>query len=226
MVYLSDEEDFEADDSNEIVSLMKLGILPPELQLLHGMCLIGQGGGDFLAQKLVQSVTSLDDDYLDESQTMFDQSSADEISMEMFRRAMIDTLSRPAGFALLTDILLKTKRECEWSNRLLPLYENCVDEIERSDEVRVLQVYPSALSITMATKRSCYIKLLLATQRMRLFEAKSNDKFNEAYENVITIVDTIYRYHTTLLLEIDNREINDDSKEVSNIDLILCCIHV
>ncbi len=213
VIYFSDEEDFDTETSADIIGMMKHGVLPPEIQFLLGLCLIGEGGSDFLAGKSIEVLTSFDDDYI-EYRSVLEHCTADEVSLELFRRTMVDTLSKTAAYALLTDILIKTKREEEWSSRLLPLYESFIVDFEKSDEVAVMQVNPTALPLSMSIKRNYYVKVLLALQRMRLVQAKSKEKLQEGYSDAVAIVDSIYRYRTALLLEI-NRDINNETKEVS-----------
>lgn len=224
MIYLSDEEGYESLENVEEHDLTNHGVLPPELQFLHGLCLVGEGGSDFLAERLVRSVTHLDDEYVDHHQLVLDNVDSDETSLEIYRRTMSDTLTKSAGYALLIDIVAKTKKGREWSHRLLPIYDKYFEEIQKSDEVKVLQVSPSALSSFMITKRNHYVKVLLATQRMQLVKANAlipaegenrDNDLNEAYKISMAIVDTIYRYRTTLLLEIQNRDIDSDTKEVN-----------
>lgn len=222
VVYLSDEEDFES--AEEILRMMKNGILPPELQALHGMCLIGEGGSNFLAEKLIRAVECLDDECMDQKRYLIDHSSSDETSLELFRNAMAETLSKPAAYALLNDIVIKMNKEAEWSSKLLPIYEKYIEEIEKSDRVDVLQLNPSALSLFVSSKRNYYLKVLLAVLQMRLIKAENlmpkkqeipYDKTCAAYKLVLAIIDTIYRYRTTLLQEVNKRDISNESKEVS-----------
>ena len=82
---MSDEEDFDTKESGEILKMMNLGVLPPELQVLHGMCLIGEGESNFLAGRLIQVLLSLDDMCVDQTQPILDHGASDDISMEVFR---------------------------------------------------------------------------------------------------------------------------------------------
>ena len=148
----------------------------------------------------------------------------------------MDTLSKPAAFAFATDLILKMKEEEEWADRLLPMFEKYFDEIQNCEEVNVLQINPSALSLFMSTKRNYYVKTLLATLRMKLFTARKlagnmgksdGDMITEASKLAKSIFDTVYHFRTTLLREMNKRELNNESLEVSVIlefsSLLKCC---
>lgn len=220
---MSDEDDFDPTDSSEITKMMKRGVLPPELQLLHGMCLMGAGGSNFLAGRLIQAIESLDDEYTDQSQFMLDHGMSDDISWEIFRRAMVEPLSKPAAFSFVTDLVRKMGKEKEWTDRLLPIYEQYFNEIETCEEVNVLQINPTTMSLFMSTKKNYYIQTLLATLRMQIFKAQESVDLNGNDGDVLanasgiatSIIDTVYRYRTPLLLELDAKELSNESIEVS-----------
>jgi hypothetical protein len=203
---------------------MKCGILPPELQVLHGICLVGEGGKNFLAGKLIEATTSLEDEYAEVS-IFNSEESIEDTPFHLFRNAMTETLTKPAAYALLVDVVSKVKKEIHWADRLLPLYENYLIEIENSDEVKLLQMNPSALSMTMSTRRSYHVKTLLAILRMRLIRAEkllpqgnvNLEQKIESYDITMSVIDTIFNYQTTLLLDIQ--------KKASSDEVISVCAH-
>jgi len=226
IAYLSDDDEFQSEEGENILQSMKHGQLPSELQVLYSLCLIGIGGNEFLAAKLFGAITSLDEREDDSSQSNYNnRGTSEEISFQIFRHAMVNNLSKPAAFAFVTDLLLKMKKEQEWAHHLLPIFECYFKRIEDSEEVTILQINPSSLSLCMSTKRSFHVKTLLAILRMKLYKAQKKiegvetytESLSKAVDITMSIIDTIYQYRLTLLLEINKRKINDESIEALKI---------
>jgi hypothetical protein len=98
-----------------LASLRK-GILPPELRVLYGLALIGEGGRNFLARKCLEAIDDLEQE---SSSWLISGERETEASGEplwyLFHRAMTEPLGCTAAYAFLADVLRKTKKEQEWS---------------------------------------------------------------------------------------------------------------
>lgn len=216
--YLSDDDHFDHNENQIFFDALKKGVLPPELQVLHGTCLIGEGGSDFLAEQLIKSMKFLDEDGPDEKSHFLDiDHTINDMAFEIFRGAMLDTLNKSSGFAFFTDFVLKTKKDVEWAERLLPIYEEYIGEIEGGQEVSILHMKPSSLPTQMLRKRNCYVKVLLFMLQLKLNRAnelKSKDGSEKACNLANVVICTIRQYSTTLLPEINRRELSDESTKV------------
>ncbi len=202
--------------------MMEKGNLPPELQVLYGVCLMGKGGNDFLVEKLLQAISSLDDECIERTQLMLNYGATDNISLDIFRQGMMETLNRPAALVFVSDLVLKMNKEERWADRLLPIFEAFLNEIENCEKLNMLQINPSGLSLYMSTKRNRHVTILIATLRMQTYKAQQlmgpnadADKINDASKLATCIIDLVYRYQKVLLRETDARELCNDSIEVS-----------
>ena len=104
------------DESSELVTSLRKGILPPELRILYGLALIGEGGRNFLAGKCLEAINDLEQESTSwlTSGTRDIEASGDPL-WYLFHRAMTEPLGRTAAYAFLADVLRKTRKEREWS---------------------------------------------------------------------------------------------------------------
>lgn len=213
--YLSDDDFFDNIDNETALAAMGKGMLPPELQVLHGSCLIGEGGSDFVAEKLIKALKLLNDDEKNEAMNVAE--TENNSSFEIFRGAIQDSLNKIAGFVFFTDFILQSNKQIEWSERLLPIYEQYINEIEGRQEVKILKMNPSSLSLHMSRKRQSYLKILLFMLKLRLIKAEKirrSGKTKQASNLAEDIYKTICHYGSTLLQEIDDRKLRDESIKV------------
>jgi len=126
---LSDDEGIESNPG--LISHLQKGILPPELQVLYALCLIGEGGKNYLVFKLIQSLQHLKDDmYQDIEQEIIDPEAKSNSSWLVYRRAMTDELGKIPALAFVTDLLRKVGREADWANQVAPYFRTTVDSME------------------------------------------------------------------------------------------------
>ena len=215
---MSDDDYFDNAANEEFLNVMGKGVLPPELQVLHGTCLIGEGGKEFLAEKLISAMKLLSGDQHNEIMHFTeDNEAANQTPLDLFRGAMLDSLNKPSGFAFFTDFILKTNKHTEWSERLLPIYDEYVKEIESCQEVDILKMNPFSLPLQMSRKRNYYLKVLLFLLQLKLNKAHNANNSGDpgiACELANDIIQTIQQYSITLLHEINNRQLPDESVKV------------
>lgn len=121
--YLSDDEDLDNEDNSQLVDSLRKGMLPPELRVLYGLALIGEGGWNFLAGNCLRAIDDLGQETSDwltlgEPET---NASADPY-WYLFQRAMTEPLGRTGAYAFLADVLRKSKKETEWSVHFAPWF--------------------------------------------------------------------------------------------------------
>ena len=171
--YLSDDEAFECSEGEDIVQKMKQGILPPELQFLYSLCLIGEGGSKYLAGKLFNAIKELEADQHNNMDTDMFPNEDNETSVEIFRRTMVNPMSKSEAFAFTSDLLIKMKKELEWSDTMLPLFEEQFKELEIRGGTELLLTRQPNLSSSLSRKRNTHLKILQATLYMKFHKAQS-----------------------------------------------------
>ena len=118
LMYLSDEETLldDNDEDSTLVKSLSRGALTPELRVLYGLALIGEGGRNFIAAKCLEAI----DDLQQEAEEWFSDERSETIQATeslwlLFRRAMTEELGRTGAYAFTADVLKKTNKECEWA---------------------------------------------------------------------------------------------------------------
>jgi len=120
---LSDDEDLDREEGASVLDSLRKGVLPPELRIMYGLALIGEGGRNFLASKCLEAI----DDLEQESGSSLPRGER-EIEMSgnprwyLFRRAMTEALGRNAAYAFLADVLRKSGKEKDWSIHFAPWF--------------------------------------------------------------------------------------------------------
>lgn len=127
---LSDDEDLDNEDASTLLDSLRKGVLPPELRVLFGLALVGEGGRNFLAGKCLEAIADLDQE--DSSWLTAGErellASGDSM-WYLFHRAMTERLGRTAAFAFLADVLRKANKEREWSVHFAPMFRKHLDTL-------------------------------------------------------------------------------------------------
>lgn len=128
---MSDDEDLDREDGSKLLESLRKGILPPELRILYGLALIGEGGRNFLAGRCLEAIDDLEQE---SSSWLTDGERETAVSGEplwfLFQRAMTEPLGRTAAYAFLADVLRKSKKEKEWSVHFSSWYRKHLATLE------------------------------------------------------------------------------------------------
>ena len=170
--YLSDDDAFDCSEGEDVVQKMKQGLLPPELQFLYSLCLIGEGGKTYLAGKLFNAINELEADHEDHMDKGVIPREGIETSVDVFRRAMTNPMCKSEAFAFTAELLMKMKRELEWSDHMLPLFEGHFKEMEKRGNTQLLLTREPNLSSYLFRQKNTYLKILLATLHMKFHKAQ------------------------------------------------------
>lgn len=207
---------------------MKKGVLPPNLQLLYGLCLISEGNRDFLAMKMINSIREIEHvEDMDEKKSAFHVSSNDT-SLRLFRQAMVDPMKKVDAFALTSDVLNKISKDEEWADRLQPLFQEYIEDLDANQVLDILKENPASLSIYMSMRRNAYLKILFCNFRLNLAKARtiasnaSEEKlYQNAYDLCQSVIEGVLRFQDAIWrTKADGNPIGD-SVEVSR-DQTLC----
>lgn len=199
-IVLSDDEDFDSPDGEKFIQLMMNGVLPPELQVLYGISLVAEGTSPFLAIKMLRAIELLDETDCVDVELISKCDQSESISIRVFRKSMVEPMNKLETFAFFSDVLRKSKKEEEWAERLLPIFDQYIHELDRSNGFSLLRdaVIPQTIVASIKV-RNC-TKLLFSTYRMRISVANSiltssnSLQLEKAYELSMAVIDDNHRY--------------------------------
>jgi len=221
VINFSDDEDFDSPDGEKIIQLMKNGMLTSELQVLYGLCLLSEDKFTFLATKMVNAMKDLENSN-DEDFELSSHGISDDISLRLFRRAMAEPMNKLDAFAFTSDVLKKTGKEEEWAERLLPIFQDYMEELEQENAFHILSESAAAQTICMSMKRNSYLKVMFSTLRMKLSKTKKMAASQEAsekssaYDLSMLVVDDIYRFQDAVWsMQSDGNPVPDSIEVIS-----------
>jgi hypothetical protein len=174
---LSDESDIENDDNIGLIESLRRGALPPELRVLYGLALIGEGGRNFVAAKCIDAIDTLEQ----ESSTWLSEGEGETEApgnplWQLFRRAMTEPLGRTSAYAFLADVLRKTGKEQEWAPHFstwFRLHLGTLKSVGLSDALLRLQ---GRLSPYTNFRKNQLLKIILASIRFDVWTAESPER--------------------------------------------------
>lgn len=192
-MYLSDDDDFNSASGDAVICAMKLGILPPDLQLLYGICLLCSKDMDFLAKKMIESIDVIpfhvsNEDYF----SVFDDTSYIS-STKFFRAPVIEPIDKLKALELIAETLTKAGKLRYWSPFLTRYYSDFFQNIEGSPFIHLLESDPSTISKFKTIQRSRLLKFFLVDHEMKINCAKTMvactiDESANSFQNGIKII--------------------------------------
>jgi hypothetical protein len=165
---LSDDDDLES-GGPRVVESMRRGILPPDLNVLLSLCLLGERGRDFVAFKCLQSIDSLEQEsvsYLLEAE--IDDGVSYDSSWTVFKRLMTGMLRRTEALALVQRTLRDCGRDAELHGRLLPLFEA---QVRRLQDLKIVSI-DTSVSLSLESL-SVVHEVATASARFQLQSAET-----------------------------------------------------
>lgn len=164
--FLSDDEDFDGENGWELIESLRKGLLPPEIQVLYGLALVGEGGKNFLASKYLDAVHKLAQesvDFLDDGERETERSGMP--FWYLFKRAMTEPLGRTTAFAFVADVLRKMGKEVEWANHFSSVFRNHIENMKELGLVSKLVALRDAGSPFVSFRKNQLLKIMVASCR-------------------------------------------------------------
>ena len=191
---LSDDEIFMQSLDESLVTMLKNGILPPELRFLFALSLFCEGGRAFLARKYIVAVEAIQDE--DEEAHTGDPIDTDIVKDPLwhaFRHEMSGPLRKTAAFAFALDVLQKVKKETECADVMVPLLQRYLDNLRTSGLTIDAILNETELSRQATVTRNQIVKLMLASARMEIENAKSIISTQEpvVFETALSVLEQI-----------------------------------
>lgn len=161
------------DSDPHLLDHLSRGVLTPELQVLLALCLIGEGGQEFLAAKCIDAISALKDDTHD----AIDLQVADtdvicRPAWKVYQHAMTDQLATIPALAFIADMLKNAQKENEWAPKIAHLFQRVVDSIQGSGLLENALEAEKSKSPKTALRRTQIIKILLAGARYRVLQCE------------------------------------------------------
>jgi hypothetical protein len=171
LAYLSDEEALPDDSENSpLVKSLSKGALTPELRVLYGLALIGEGGRNFIAAKCLEAI----DDLQQETEEWFSDSesetkSAGEPFWLLFRRAMTEELGRTGAYAFTADVLKKTNKEQEWAFHFSSVFRNHLQTLKDRGLIDKLLNLREGLTPNKNFRKNQLLKVILEACKFDIY---------------------------------------------------------
>lgn len=161
------------DSDPHLLDHLNRGVLTPELQVLLALCLIGEGGREFLASKCIDAISSLKDDTND----AIDLKVADtdvicHPAWQVYQHAMTDQLATIPALAFVADMLTNAQKESEWAPKVAHLFQCVMGSIQRSGLLEKALEVEKSKSPNTALRRTQIIKIVLAGARYRVLQCE------------------------------------------------------
>jgi len=178
--YLSDEEILpNNDEESPLVESLHKGALTPELRVLYGLALIGEGGRNFIAAKYLEAIDDLEQEHKEWiSEGDNETKNSSEPYWFLFRRAMTEQLTRTGAYAFLADVLRKSNKEHEWALHFSPYFRRHLETLKHVGLIDELLQSREKHEITpnINFRKNQLLKVILASCK---FDIESIDESKE-----------------------------------------------
>ena len=166
---MSDDEEVDRADSSSVAKeSLKYGVLPPQIRYMCGLCMVGEGSRDFLAQQLLHSIDELPIEESSDFESLIDIEVIPDPEWVKFDRITRTPIKRFAGLVYLADLLTSSKKDEEWASRVVPLFEKHVKFAQGHRYIISIE----GQAVPPVVNQTYRLKLLLFTARLKLIKAK------------------------------------------------------
>jgi hypothetical protein len=181
----------ENDDNVELLQSLRRGVLPPELRVLYGLALIGEGGRNFIAAKCIAAIDTLEQEssaWLSEGEGETEASG--NPLWQLFRRAMTEPLGRTSAYAFLADVLRKTGKEQEWAPHFSKWFRQHIATLLSVGLSESLMRLEGNVSSYTNFRKNQLLKIILASIRFDIWTAQTPDRRNPVNRQPLNIDDS------------------------------------
>lgn len=171
---IPDDNDIDEICDKKLIESLTNGCLPPELETLYALSLVGKGGKDFLAWNLLKSsIMQLEVETADSiGQDLSDTGIIPDNAWTLFRRAATSSIRRNQAILLLVDIVGKLKKTDKWANKLGRMIRAHVKFLEKNNSFMALRPVEAQESNAVALIRNQHVRLVIGLAQMYLYNAK------------------------------------------------------
>ncbi|CAB9498892.1 expressed unknown protein [Seminavis robusta] len=130
--YLSDDENLESETVGpRLLQSLRRGALPPEVSVLFSLCLIHEGGRNYVAKKCMDMIDQLEPEGKGwVSDTATTKAVSKDADWQLYRASATDSLGRIAAYSLVAETLTGSGKDTEWASHFAPMFQKLVDYLE------------------------------------------------------------------------------------------------
>jgi len=181
--YLSDEENLLDDtEDSPLVKSLSDGALTPELRVLYGLALIGEGGRNFIAAKCLEAINHLQEEneqWFSDAEIETKQGS--EPFWLLFRRAMTEELDRTGAYAFIADLLKKMNKEREWAFHFSSYFRNHLETLrDRGLIDRLMNLDENDLTPYKSFRKNQVLKVILEACKFDVYTINESGEIKHA----------------------------------------------
>jgi hypothetical protein len=170
---LSDDEELDNVEDEDLVRTLKNGTLPSELLYLYGLCLAGEGGKVFLVDACMQALGELpleSPSWINES--VADTGVAPDSMWVLFQEERTRPLRRVAALVLAVDVFKQTGYNRSLTARLAPLFRKCIIDLREASILDALFCSIAQSDVVCRQRKNQIVKILVAETRSQVDEAE------------------------------------------------------
>jgi hypothetical protein len=176
--FLSDDEQLNVKTSGpNLLESLRRGVLPPEVSVLYSLCLIHEGGRDYVAKACMKAIVYLPQEgNLWIADTATNIQASKQAAWQVYRASEAGPLGRIAAFAFVADTFLGSGKESQWAPFFAPLFEALVVDLEKHGLTKAL-ANNSGLDSSLSRLRIRHVlKCIIAWARLHVKKAKAEYK--------------------------------------------------
>lgn len=202
--YLSDEEqlDSEADGADLLASLRR-GAFPPEVSVLYSLCLIHEGGRNFIAKKCMNSINHLEQEsgaWVTEA--VLSPGLSKSLSWYLCRATAMEPLGRTAAYAFVAENLHQANKEADWADHFAPMFAVFTGRLLNTGLIQALHDSQGEQTPSVQFRRGLIEKCIHAWGRLEVIRASKvyckastlRDEAMHAKESIIRIFILLMKY--------------------------------
>ena len=196
---LSDDDDLINQESSEIRDSLRAGVLPPELRVMYGLCLAGEGGKRFLAMKCIEAAEDLELEPLEWlREKRLDTSVVVDSAWLDFQADMTERLRRTSAYAMIAGFLRDGRLQMDDGN----LSTRFSEHVEKLIDNRIIdEALNGKATHSFAQQRREYVMDVLLTSARyqtllveRMVKASDKDCGEKGRDMIVDLFDSLARY--------------------------------
>jgi hypothetical protein len=205
------------------MTLVKSGVLIPELQVLYSLSLICSGGKDFIAKKMMNALESLPMAE-EKEQPHLERGTSDDASFFLFRSSMTEPLEQLDALAFMSEVIKKAGKMDQWSRFLAKFYFDFIGNCQEKDFFyHLIESDPKGLSQYKIVQRSNLIKVFFVTVEMKTHHASEllksdingSESYSDGMSNLHEILEQTCRFMQSFWRTDPEGNPTSEAKEVS-----------
>ena len=189
---------------------LRRGALPPEVSVLYSLCLIHEGGRNFIAKQCMNSIYHLEQESASwVKEAVLSPGLSKSLPWYLCRATAMEPLGRTAACAFVADNLHKADKETEWADHFAPIFATITDTLQNEGLIDALRDSQGVQTPSVQFRRGLILKCIYAWGRVEVIRATKiycrasslRDEAMNAKESVIRTFTQLMKYLYTSTLQ-------------------------